>query len=127
MSNGPDTHGTTADRLMTLPRPPSTEGNRCWSNTNAPGAGSEGTRTVGVWGLGPRRSQHPWVRPTTKGAHYVGGPHAPVRARLSLLPSGPGEVHTLTPHGVHRQCSELPGRGSAGPVGPGARIVGGLG
>ena len=33
-------------------------------------------------------------RPTNK----VGTPRAPARARLSLLPSGPGEVHRVTPH-----------------------------
>jgi hypothetical protein len=27
-----------------------------------------------------------------------GTPRTPVRARLSLLPSGPGEVHRVTPH-----------------------------
>ena len=34
----------------------------------------------------------------TTGPGDEGTPRAPVRARLSLLPSGPGEVHEITPH-----------------------------
>src|SRR5437867_8475847 len=37
-------------------------------------------------------------------------PRAPARARLSLLPSGPGEVHRVTPHEGLRQLYPVAGR-----------------
>lgn len=63
-------------------------------------AGSAGTRTVGVWGARPPNIMPPIVlgeggAATEQGKTRIGGPHAPVRARLSLLPSGPGEVHEM--------------------------------
>src|SRR4051812_30879515 len=60
--------------------------------------GPEGPPT-GTWALAPRPGgtapgRDVGRRPTGK----KGTPRAPARARLSLLPSGPGEVHRVTPH-----------------------------
>ena len=59
-----------------------------------PGGFPTGTRQR-LRGAGGR---HPAAASSEDADHIERTPRAPARARLSLLPSGPGEVHRMTPH-----------------------------
>src|SRR4051812_777763 len=62
------------------------------------GAGPEGSDGVARRGSAQQGDGN-WPRCRPVGRQKTGTPRAPARARLSLLPSGPGEVHRVTPHG----------------------------
>src|SRR4051812_40065533 len=76
------------------------------------GAGPEGPDRVARRGSAQQGDGN-WPRCRPVGRQKTGTPRAPARARLSLLPSGPGEVHRVTPHGGSGTSVEETVRGIA--------------